>query len=106
MTDHVRLYNNVSSVQNMLTVSRLNCLYARLDSMLMIRLVSIKECIQFALKGMLVSNVDLLDGRGIPIIANHGFESASFLSKMMKERIDENHPWVTDDGVYPLSELL
>ena len=80
MTDHVRQYNNVSSVQNMLTVSRLNCLYARLDSMLMIRLVSIKECIQFALKGMLVSNVDLLDGRGIPIMANHGFESASFLS--------------------------
>ena len=32
-----------------------------------------------------------------PIIANHGFESASFLSNVMKERIDENHPWVTDD---------
>ena len=30
------------------------------------------------------------------IIAKHGFESASFL--VMKERIDENHPWVTDDA--------
>ena len=33
--------------------------------------------------------------RYIGIIANHGFEFASFL--VMKERIDENHPWVTDD---------
>ena len=31
------------------------------------------------------------------IIANHGFESASFLSK--KEEIDENHTWVTDDDI-------
>ena len=31
------------------------------------------------------------------IIANHGFLSTSFLS-IMKERFEENHPWVTDDG--------
>lgn len=33
--------------------------------------------------------------RYIGIIAIHGFEFASFL--MMKEKIDENHPWVTND---------
>ena len=34
-------------------------------------------------------------------MANHVFESASFLSNwVMKERFDENHPWVTDDGNY------
>ena len=33
------------------------------------------------------------------IIANHGSEPANFLSDpAMKERIDENHQWVTDDG--------
>ena len=33
-----------------------------------------------------------------------GFKSASFYSNsLMKERIDENHPWVTDDG--PSAEL-
>ena len=38
-----------------------------------------------------------------PIIANHGFESASFLSNwVMKERIDENHLWVTDDDYIPV----
>ena len=31
------------------------------------------------------------------IYINHGFESASFLSK--KEEIDENHTWVTDDDL-------
>ena len=34
------------------------------------------------------------------IIANHGFETASFLSnRVMKERIDENPPWVSDDAL-------
>ena len=40
-------------------------------------------------------NIYIYVCRYIGIIANHGFEFTSFL--VMKERIDENHPWVTDD---------
>ena len=40
-------------------------------------------------------NIYIYVCRYIGIIANHGFESLSFL--IMKERIEETHPWITDD---------
>ena len=38
---------------------------------------------------------------GIPIVTNHAFESASFLSKRWK-----NHPCVTDDGFSMISKQI